>query len=141
MQSPLRAAAAFALLAAVLLPVTVHGSASGTQVSFTAAQVSAGSTAFQAHCSACHGTNLEGGAGPALTGPNWKTLSVKVKAKVTDIFTVMTTEMPLNAPASLSHTDYVNILAFILHKNGYQAGSAPLTYTSAINSQAAILKE
>jgi len=136
-----RAAAAFALLAAVVLLTTVHGRASGTQISFTAAQVSAGYKTFEQVCSTCHGTNLEGGAGPALTGPNWKTLSVKIKAKVTDVFTLITTEMPLNAPATLSHTEYVNIMAFILSKNGYKPGATPLTFAAASSSQAAILKE
>ncbi|HUN29760.1 MAG TPA: cytochrome c [Alphaproteobacteria bacterium] len=115
--------------------------AASTPVSFTASQVSAGSKAFETHCSACHGAHLEGGAGPALTGPNFKTLSTKVKASVSDIFTYMTTNMPLNAPASLSHTEYVDILAFILSKNGYHAGSSALTFGQASASTAAIVKE
>ncbi len=89
----------------------------------------------------CHGTALEGGAGPALTGPNFKTLSSKVHATVSDIFTYMTTNMPMNAPASLPHKDYVNIMAFILSKNGYKAGGSPLSYGTASNSKAAIVKE
>lgn len=130
-----------ALAAAIALPMAVRGTASTTPVTFTAAQESAGSAAFQTNCSTCHGTHLEGGAGPALSGPNFKTLSSKVKANVSDIFTYMTTNMPLNAPASLSHTEYVNIMAFILSKNGFTPGGAPLTYSSAINSKAPIVKE
>ncbi len=135
-----KAGSVSALVLAAALLGTVHGQAAGSPVTFTAAQVSAGATAFQTHCSACHGTNLEGGAGPALTGPNFKTLSTKVKAKVSDIFGYMTMNMPLNAPASLSHTEYVNILSFILSKNGYHPGGAPMTFASANASMAAIVK-
>ena len=110
-------------------------------MSFTAAQASTGAKAFAAHCAACHGTELEGGAGPALSGPNFKTLSTKVKASVGDIFTYMTTNMPMNAPASLSHADYVAILAFVLSKNGYAPGSRALTFAQALSSGAAIVKD
>ncbi len=115
--------------------------AAATPISFTSAQVSAGASAFAAKCALCHGTQLEGGAGPALSGPNFKTLSTKVKADVSDIFTYMTTNMPMNAPASLSHTQYVDILAFILSKNGYHAGSSALTFGQASASTAAIVKQ
>lgn len=135
-----KVAAACALLATVALFGGAYGQAAGTPVTFTTAQVTAGASAFQAHCSTCHGTQLEGGAGPALSGPNFKTLSTKVKATVSDIFTYMTTNMPMNAPASLSHKEYVNILAFILSKNGYHAGGAPLSYGGASASKAAIVK-
>ena len=87
----------------------------------------------------CHGTNLEGGAGPALSGSNFETLNNKVHAKVGDIFSFMTEDMPLNAPASLSHDEYVSILAFILSKNGYHAGTSPLTYAQAMKSSAPIV--
>jgi len=116
------------------------GGASAT-LSFTAAQVSAGAADFAAHCATCHGSRLEGGAGPALSGPNFKTLSTKVKADVSDIFTYMTTNMPLNAPASLSHTEYVDILSFILSKNGYRPGSSALTFGQASASSASIVKD
>jgi len=120
-------------VAAVLL-------AAATPISFTSVQASAGSKAYMVHCSMCHGSQLEGGAGPALSGANFKTLSSKVKANVSDIFTYMTTNMPLNAPASLSHTDYVNILAYILSKNGYHTGGTELTFAEASASSAAIVK-
>ena len=47
----------------------------------------------------------------------------------------MTTQMPMNAPASLSHEQYLAILAYILKQNGYPAGSKPLAYGAAMNSK------
>ena len=140
MQGLSRIAPACALMLAAMLLTTNHSKASGAAISFTATQASAGASAFAAKCALCHGAQLEGGAGPALSGPNFKTLSTKVKANVSDIFTYMTTNMPLNAPASLSHTQYVDILAFILSKNGYHPGSSALTFGQASASTAAIVK-
>jgi mono/diheme cytochrome c family protein len=123
---------------AMLPRATVAG---GTAIGFTKAQMTAGATLFAQSCATCHGDNLEGGAGPALTGPPFKTLSTKVKANVGDVFTYMTSNMPLNAPASLTHDQYVNVLAFILSKNGYRSGSTKLTFGEAKASKAAIIKE
>ncbi|MGZ3543347.1 MAG: c-type cytochrome, partial [Vulcanimicrobiaceae bacterium] len=94
--------------------------ASADSVTFTKSQASTGEKTFGQSCATCHGENLEGGAGPALAGDNFKTLSTKVKATVGDVFTYMTTNMPMNAPASLSHDQYTTIMAFILSKNGYK---------------------
>ena len=137
----LAAMCAGAALVAVAALSTGHPQAAAAPVSFTAAQAGAGEKAFAAKCSMCHGASLEGGAGPALSGPNFKTLSSKVHATVSDIFTYMTTNMPMNAPASLPHTDYVNIMAFILSKNGYRPGGAALSYGKATSSKAAVVKE
>jgi mono/diheme cytochrome c family protein len=115
--------------------------AASTSISFTQAQQSSGEKDFETSCSTCHGTALEGGAGPPLTGQNFKILSSKVKATVGDIFTYMSTNMPFNNPASLSHTQYVDIMAFILSKNGYHAGGAPLTWAAAEASKAQPVKE
>lgn len=124
-----------AVLGAALL-VPSHAHAASSAPSFTSSQASSGEKYFEASCSGCHGTQLEGGAGPALTGPAFKTLSSKVKATIGDIFGYMTTNMPLNAPASLSHDQYVSIMAFILSKNGYHAGSTALTFAAASGSKA-----
>jgi polar amino acid transport system substrate-binding protein len=79
----------------------------------------------------CHGASLEGGAGPPLAGQNMTTLGTKTHLTVGDMFSYIASNMPMNAPASLSKDEYVKILAYILKQNGYPAGSKPLTYTSA----------
>jgi mono/diheme cytochrome c family protein len=83
----------------------------------------------------CHGAQLEGGAGPPLTGPNLTTLGTKTHLSVGDMFTYIATNMPMNAPASLSKDEYVKILAYILKQNGYPAGSKPLTYQTASSAK------
>jgi polar amino acid transport system substrate-binding protein len=125
---------AAALLGGVLLPVRVP--ASSATISFTKDQAAAGQTIFETTCSPCHGSQLEGGAGPALHGPAFNTLANKVHATVGDIFTYMSTNMPLNNPASLKHGQYVDIMAFILSKNGWHAGNTELTFEAASSSKA-----
>lgn len=125
----------------LLTPLAVLAlAATGTSsVSFTASQMSKGDKQFAQSCAACHGEHLEGGAGPALTGPTFETLSKKVGANVGDIFTYMSTNMPLNEPASLSHDQYVSIMAYILSQNGYKPGKKALTFKIAETSKAPII--
>jgi mono/diheme cytochrome c family protein len=117
-----------------------HRASADGGVSLASAQVAAGAKAFAQNCASCHGASLEGGAGPALSGPNFKTLSTKVKASVSDVFTYMSTSMPFNAPGSLKHDQYVVIMAFILSKNGYHSGAAPLTFAAASASKVPVVK-
>jgi mono/diheme cytochrome c family protein len=135
---------AAAFLAAAIwfgLRLPLRTSAASSTITFTQAQQNAGEAAFATSCAPCHGARLEGGAGPPLTGQNFKILSTKVGATVGDIFTYMSENMPFNNPASLSHTQYVDIMAFILSKNGYHAGGAPLTFAGASASKAKAIKE
>lgn len=126
----------------LLTPLAILAlAATGTSsISFTSSQMTKGEKQFAQSCAPCHGDNLEGGAGPALTGPTFETLSKKVGANVGDIFTYMTTNMPLNEPASLSHDQYVSIISYILSKNGYRPGSKALTFSVAEKSKAPIIK-
>lgn len=130
--------AAILASAALLPPASIAGRPSA-QVSFTAAQAKQGQQIFTRTCAACHGAKLEGGAGPALTGPNFKTLSTRVHATVGDVFTYMASNMPLNEPASLPHDQYVSIMAYILSKNGFKAGGKALTYASAEKSKSPVV--
>lgn len=130
----------FALLLTPLVIFALAAS-SATRISFTSSQASSGAKQFSQSCAQCHGAHLEGGVGPALTGPNFQTLSKKVGAKVGDIFTYMTTNMPMNNPASLSHEQYVSIMSYILSQNGYKPGKAALTFQNALTSKAPIIKK
>jgi mono/diheme cytochrome c family protein len=122
-----------AAIAIGLGSVAAAGAPSPT-ISYSAAQAAAGDKLYAAKCSACHGDHLEGGAGPALSGATLTTLSKNTKLTVGDMFTFLSQQMPLNEPASLTHDQYVAIMAYILHFNGYKTGPKPLTYALATNS-------
>lgn len=81
----------------------------------------AGKTVFADHCAKCHGANGEGITGPKLIGtgnnlPAYKTAQ--------GLFNFFSTAMPLDAPASLTQTQYLQLLSFILVQNNYVSATA-----------------
>lgn len=129
-------AAAVAILAAgTAASRSVAAKSAAPQAIYSSAQAASGGKAYAANCASCHGANLEGGVGPALSGPNLKTLSKNTKLTVHDLFTFMSQQMPMNAPGSLPKDQYVAIMAYVLKFNGYPAGSKALTYSGAEGSK------
>jgi mono/diheme cytochrome c family protein len=116
----------------------VRAAAPSKPALYTASQATAGAKAFAANCAACHGDHLEGGAGPALSGATLGTLAKNTKLTIGDMFSFLAQQMPLNEPASLTHDQYTQIMAFILKTNGYPAGSKALTYSGAMDSKTLI---
>lgn len=92
---------------------------------YTRAQAALGAQLYTASCSACHGADLHGPAGPALVGNAFT--SQWTGEAASDPETMMAKNMPLNAPGSLKPSDYLAIMAYILQQNKYPAGSVPLT--------------
>src|SRR6188474_1460230 len=75
---------------------------------FTAAQATAGRTAFEQNCSTCHGNDLSGGAAPALAG----TFAAGWSARTTrDLTGLIQGTMPPDRAGALPEQDYVNIAA------------------------------
>ena len=117
------AALAFALGAGALLRPSDPSAAQGSGV-FTSAQAQQGAKLFSDDCAMCHGTDLSGGAGPPLAGKPF--IGKWTGQTADDLHDVVSTQMPLTAPGSLKPGEYLALVAFILSKNGYPAGSAPL---------------
>jgi mono/diheme cytochrome c family protein len=120
-----------ALAFGALSTLAAGGAGAKAPALYSKSQAAAGEKVYASKCAMCHGANLEGGAGPPLSGPNMTTLGTKTHLTVGDMFGYIVSNMPMNAPASLSHDQYVAVLAYILAKNGYPAGSKPLTYAGA----------
>lgn len=98
---------------------------------YTAAQAAAGSTLYDAQCSQCHGHALEGISGPPLAG---KPFIDKWNGNTADdLFYIVSTEMPLSAPASLKPDEYLELVTYVLQQNKYPAGSTPLTLAGLKN--------
>jgi alcohol dehydrogenase (cytochrome c) len=102
-------------------------SASISAAGFTAQQSASGRLLYAAHCASCHGTRLEGGAAPALTGTQFATSWSQPARNIDDMFYIMRSSMPRPAVGSLELSEYVDILAFMLSSNGLDAGPDPLT--------------
>lgn len=125
-----RTATALALTAAVALCAVVGRSPSARAQSaalYTNAQAQKGLDPYEASCAMCHGANMEGESGPTLLGPTF----TSHYETIGDLMQFMVQNMPMNNPGSLSHQDYVDVLAYILLKNGWPSGSRVLTYRDA----------
>jgi mono/diheme cytochrome c family protein len=121
----------FAAATGFLLAAAQAGAAT-TPALYTSAQATAGAAVFTQSCAMCHGANLQGGAGPALTGASFD--SASANKTIGSVFTLITTQMPLGSGGSLTHDQYTAVMAYILTKNDYPAGSTPLEYTTSLAS-------
>ena len=113
---------------AALALVVVAGQQAAPQPApvFTAAQAQAGGALYAQNCSACHGANFEGsGDAPALSGGTFR---LKWGPKmVSELFGVILQTMPPTNPGSLGEAAALNATAYILQRNGAQAGQQALT--------------
>jgi mono/diheme cytochrome c family protein len=91
---------------------TESGQTSGAQQSapYTLAQAAAGGKVFAQSCASCHGANLQGVSAPALTGASF----AHANLSISQLRTIVTTQMPLNAPGSLSPSQYAEVMAYLL---------------------------
>lgn len=91
---------------------------------FTTEQAKRGEQEYQQACAECHLDDLSGAGIPSLIGEpfhiRWSELSVA------DLVLVSRTTMPEGAPASLSRQAYVDIVSFMLQRNGFPAGESEL---------------
>lgn len=94
---------------------------------YTQPQAAAGHQVFSQHCAQCHGSALQGQSGPPLAGPKFKSNLEFSKMSATQLFAFIRTQMPYNAPGSLSKKQYLQALSYILSQNGYPQGSMPLS--------------
>ena len=102
--------------------------APGASGRYTNAQAANGAKAYQKTCAGCHGAKLQGGMGPALVGRQfWLNYAGK---KASTLWSDVHKTMPMSAPGSVSAKRSVDIMAFLLQKNGVPAGSTPLDDTT-----------
>lgn len=103
---------------------------------FSTDQATRGKSAYLGRCAHCHGRELTGGAAPALSGPQFFTR--EMNNRLSGVFSYLVHEMPQDRPGSLTHGQYVDIMAYLLDRNGYPSGPAALTYESALQSSAIV---
>ncbi|MDA1370175.1 MAG: PQQ-binding-like beta-propeller repeat protein [Proteobacteria bacterium] len=102
----------------------------GTNLPFTQAQATQGKLAYEENCASCHGFELEGfGLVPSLSGSyfadRWGDVTL-------DLLALDVRRMPPSKENSLSQSSYIDILAYVLMRNGLAAGqnSLPENQTS-----------
>jgi mono/diheme cytochrome c family protein len=113
--------------AMLVLPLTISGASAAGTGDYTSAQSSKGQKVFNQSCSSCHGSNLQGQAGPALVGPAFAKSLQFSKMSASQLYSFISKQMPASDPGSLSKDQYLQVLAYILSKNGYPSGQTPLS--------------
>ena len=126
----------FAALATIWSVASAQSpTATGT---YTDAQATSGKQSYDEHCADCHLMTLRGsGHGPELAGPNF--MSVWSGRTTAELFTYIKTRMPSAAPASLSDSAYIDIVAHILRTNGSAPGNKELLADSTLVIGKAVL--
>jgi alcohol dehydrogenase (cytochrome c) len=88
---------------------------------FTSAQALAGKAGYARNCASCHGPNVDdGNSAPPLRGAAF---AGKYGGKpASDLFTFVSTKMPLGNPGTISGAEYAQIIAWVLQQSGYATG-------------------
>ena len=109
----------------LLLPVLSEAQTNIDEGVFTLEQASAGQAVYSRECVLCHGQKMEGTeGGPALVGrtvvDNWRGRSLA------EFYSLTQQTMPVTKPAGLADSAYENVIAYILNRNGFRAGTENL---------------
>jgi S-disulfanyl-L-cysteine oxidoreductase SoxD len=120
--------ASLALLCAAVIGRANAANSSGW---YTQAQAVQGQQLFNNYCAQCHRPDLTGAVGPALVGNAF--LKKWGNKPLSDLFSFEHSNMPANNPGSLPDDVMWNITAYILQKNGFQAGSIALSQPTGAN--------
>lgn len=92
---------------------------------YTADQAKRGRTAYEANCLACHGVELTGGRARSLVSDTfWRSWG---EDSLASLDSVVRETMPRTAPGTLDESTYTDIVAYLLERNGYPAGTRELT--------------
>ena len=98
---------------------------------YTEAQANAGAAVYAQSCAACHGSQLEGVAAPALKGPAFGDMANAQSLTADALLDVISNTMPQSDPGSLKQEEFAAVTAYILQQNGYPAGTVALTKNEA----------
>ncbi len=80
----------------------------------------AGKTVFAGRCAKCHGDQGQGISGPAIIG-QYANLGKYNTAQ--SLLSFVDTTMPFDAPGSLSHQEYLQVLCYLLVQNNFASSS------------------
>jgi alcohol dehydrogenase (cytochrome c) len=116
------------IFAFVLSSRTATGQQSGI---YTNAQAQRGQNLYEKRCASCHGFQLAGGSAAPLAGSQFMAKWGQGKHNVDELYYITRTQMPYGAAATMTSQQYIDIVAYMLKVNGYQAGERPLPTDSA----------
>lgn len=93
---------------------------------YTEQQASRGQTVYERECATCHLATLQGdGLAPGLVADaftyRWQ------DGPVGDLFIVIKATMPADRPSALRDEEYAEVVAYLLKKNNFPAGTGELS--------------
>jgi cytochrome c len=93
---------------------------------FSKAQADSGKKTYDEKCSSCHLESLEGGVNesPALKGDEF--ISHWDGKPLRALYSRILSTMPVNDPGSLDEKETLDLVAYILERNGFPAGKTGL---------------
>ena len=94
------------------------------QPTYTADQAQRGGTVVSEHCLDCHGELLQGTEGPALKGESF--MKWLTGRDIGAAFIKIRDTMPVDLEDSVSETDKLDALAYLLQVNGVPEGDTEL---------------
>ena len=106
-----------------VLSVTGHAgqARSVTDGVYSAAQATRGQQLYKDQCLPCHGENLEGVVGPALTGNDFTTNWAG--ATLAQLVQKIQSTMPQQAPGTLTQAQSIDLSAYLLQAGKFPAGA------------------
>jgi len=123
------------LILAACVPAVAIAQGAGAQAAkpalYTDAQANAGAAVYAQSCAACHGSQLEGVAAPALKGPAFGDMANAQSLTADALLDVISNTMPQSDPGSLKPEEFAAVTAYILQQNGYPAGTTALAKDEA----------
>jgi mono/diheme cytochrome c family protein len=95
----------------------------GNTTSFTAEQAARGGRAYEENCAGCHGSTLGGGGeAPGLLGNAFRDRLIP-NGDAAELYAVISTTMPQQAPGTLPPETYADITAFLMEKHQLTPGT------------------
>jgi len=117
-------AGGFAANPALAADATPAGKSAGDGI-FTTDQSKRGEAIYNANCAMCHQPDL-GGKEPVPELAGDKFMSHWLNHPVAELFTRVSTTMPQGKPGSLTHDQYIDVIAFLIDANGFKSGATEL---------------
>jgi S-disulfanyl-L-cysteine oxidoreductase SoxD len=97
---------------------------------YSEAQATRGERLYEQYCITCHGAKLQGNPAAPLAGVVFLARWADGQHTLDDLFYIVRTQMPYNAPGSLAKQQYADVVAYVLKVNAYPAGEVELTPSS-----------
>jgi len=108
---------------------------------YSTAQADRGKASYKVFCQACHGENLAGGLDPSARAPALVGDRLLSRKDLNNLFTYIRDWMPADDRGTLQAPTVVDIVAYLLQRNAYPAGSGELQANAESLKQMLLVKK